>query len=159
VFTGASGQRRKVHLARNILATVNHAHKDMDAATVRTIHAQPDAKATRSQLHAVVGMLEERFPKAAEIRATAEADVTADAAFPRAHWRKISSTNPLERINKEIMTETPEILAHGARLRGRSTSSLDFRNVHLVPSNRSEWPIVRADIMSCAITDGESTGS
>ena len=26
----------------------------------------------------------------------------AHTAFPRAHWRKIASTNPLERINKEI---------------------------------------------------------
>jgi putative transposase len=102
VFTGASWQRCKVHLARNILATVNHAHKDMVAATVRTIHAQPDADATRAQLHAVVGMLEDRFGKAAEILAAAESDVTAYSAFPRAHWRKISSTNPLERINKEI---------------------------------------------------------
>ena len=74
----------------------------MVAATVRTIYAQPDAEATRAQLHEVVGMLEDRFPKAAEILAAAEADVTAYAAFPRAHWRKISSTNPLERINKEI---------------------------------------------------------
>jgi putative transposase len=102
VFAGASWQRCKVHLARNILATVNHAHKDMVAATVRTIHAQPDAPATRAQLHTVVAMLQDRFPKAAEILAGAEGDVTAYAAFPRAHWRKISSTNPLERINKEI---------------------------------------------------------
>ena len=102
VFSGASWQRCKVHLARNVLATVNHAHKDMVAATVRTIHAQPDAEATRAQLHAVVGMLEDRFGAAAEILAGAEGDVTAYAAFPRAHWRKISSTNPLERINKEI---------------------------------------------------------
>jgi putative transposase len=102
VFAGATWQRCKVHLARNVLATVNHAHKDMVAATVRTIHAQPDAEATRTQLHAVVAMLEERFPKAAEILAAAEADLTAYASFPTAHWRKISSTNPLERINKEI---------------------------------------------------------
>jgi putative transposase len=102
VFAGASWQRCKVHLARNILATVGHAHKDMVAATVRTIYAQPDAEATRAQLHEVVAMLESRFPKAAEILANAEGDVTAYAAFPRAHWRKISSTNPLERINKEI---------------------------------------------------------
>lgn len=102
VFAGATWQRCKVHLARNVLATVNHAHKDMVAATVRTIHAQPDAEATRAQLHAVVGMLEDRFPKAAEILSAAEGDVTAYASFPKAHWRKISSTNPLERINKEI---------------------------------------------------------
>lgn len=102
VFAGASWQRCKVHLARNILARVNHAHKDMVAATVRTIYAQPDAEATRAQLHEVVGMLETRFPNAAEVLAGAEGDVTAYAVFPRAHWRKISSTNPLERINKEI---------------------------------------------------------
>lgn len=100
VFAGASWQRCKVHLARNTLATVNHAHKDMVAAMARTIHAQPDAPATRAQLHAVVNMLTDRFPKAAEILAAAESDVTAYATFPRAHWRKISSTNPLERINK-----------------------------------------------------------
>ncbi len=102
VFAGATWQRCKVHLARNILATVNHAHKDMVAATVRTIYAQPDAEATRTQLHEVVTMLETRFPKAAEILANAEGDVTAYTGFPKAHWRKISTTNPLERINKEI---------------------------------------------------------
>ena len=102
VFTGASWQRCKVHLARNILATINSANKDMVAATIRTIYAQPDPESIRRQLHDVVTMLEPRFPKAADILANAEADVTAFAAFPRAHWKKISSTNPLERINKEI---------------------------------------------------------
>ena len=34
--------------------------------------------------------------------AGAKAEVLAFAAFPRAHWQKIWSTNPLERINKEI---------------------------------------------------------
>jgi len=102
VFTGASWQRCKVHLMRNLLGTVPAASKDMVAATVRTIFAQPDAATTRSQLHDVVGLLEERFPKAAELLAAAEADVCAYAAFPRAHWRKIASTNPLERVNKEI---------------------------------------------------------
>ena len=102
VFAGASWQRCKVHLARNILATVNSANKDMVAATVRTIYAQPDPASVRRQLHDVVGMLEPRFPKAADILANAEPDVTAFVAFPKGHWKKISSTNPLERINKEI---------------------------------------------------------
>ena len=102
VFTGASWQRCKVHLMRNLLGTVPSASKDMVAATVRTIFAQPDAATTRHQLHDVVGLLDERFPKAAELLAGAEADVCAYASFPRAHWRKIASTNPLERVNKEI---------------------------------------------------------
>lgn len=47
-------------------------------------------------------MLEARFPKVAELLVDAEADVTAYAAFPQPHHRKIASTNPLERVHKEI---------------------------------------------------------
>lgn len=102
VFSGATWQRCKVHTMRNILAAVPAASKEMVAATVRTIFAQATPDATRAQLREVVGILERQFPKAAEVLELAEADVTAYATFPRAHWRKIASTNPLERINKEI---------------------------------------------------------
>jgi putative transposase len=102
VFSGAAWQRCKVHLMRNLLGTVPSASKDMVAATVRTIFAQPDAAATRAQLHEVVAILDAKFPKAAQLLENAEADVLAHTGFPRAHWRKIASTNPLERINKEI---------------------------------------------------------
>jgi len=102
VFQDASWQRCNVHLMRNLLAHVPKHHKEMIAATVRTIFAQPDPPATRDQLRQVVGMLEVRYPKAAELLQAAEHDVTAYAEFPRAHWRKIASTNPLERVNKEI---------------------------------------------------------
>lgn len=87
---------------RNIQASVPAASKEMVAATVRTVFAQANPEATRQQLREVVGMLQRQFPKAAETLDNAEADVTAYASFPRAHWRKIASTNPLERINKEI---------------------------------------------------------
>ena len=84
VLAGASWQRCKVHLMRNILGTVPSASKDMVAATVRTIFAQPAAEACRAQLHEVVGILERQFPKAAAILDSAEVDVFAHAAFPRA---------------------------------------------------------------------------
>jgi transposase-like protein len=102
VLAGAGWQRCKVHLMRNLLGTVASASKDMVAATVRTIFAQPDAAATRTQLHEVVRILEPKFSKAALLLADAEPDVLAHTGFPRAHWRKIASTNPLERVNKEI---------------------------------------------------------
>jgi len=86
----------------NILGTIPSAPKEMVAATVRTIFAQPNAAATRWQLRDVVGFLEPQFPEAAKLLEDAEPDVTAYAAFPRALWRKIASTNTLERINKEI---------------------------------------------------------
>ena len=43
-----------------------------------------------------------RFPKAAESMTSARTDVLALASFPRSHWRKIWSNNPLERLNKEV---------------------------------------------------------
>jgi putative transposase len=102
VLQGAGWQRCKVHLMRNLLAHVPKNHRDMVAATVRLIFAEHDAEATRARLREVVGMLEPRFPKVAELLETAEADVTAYAAFPRSHHKKIASTNPLERVHKEI---------------------------------------------------------
>jgi hypothetical protein len=43
-----------------------------------------------------------RFPKIGTLMDEAKAEVLAFTAFPRAHWPKIWSTNPLERVNKEI---------------------------------------------------------
>ena len=53
-----------------------------------------------------VDTLAERFPKAAESMRRARGDVLAFCAFPIAHWRKIWSNNPLERLNKEIKRRT-----------------------------------------------------
>ena len=43
-----------------------------------------------------------RPPSHTSWRDDSQAEVLAFTAFPRAHWRKIWSTNPLERVNKEI---------------------------------------------------------
>ena len=102
VFQGTAWQRCKVHLIRNLMTHVPKSHKQMIGATVRTIFVQPDSKSTREQLRQVVSMLETRYPNAAELLSDAEHDVTAYAAFPQQHWSKIASTNPLERVNKEI---------------------------------------------------------
>ena len=91
---------------RNLLVAVRKGQGEMVTALVRTIFAQTDVTATRTQLPEVVGHLEGRFDKAAELLADAEHDVTAYATFPRSHWRKIWSTNPLERVNKEIKRRT-----------------------------------------------------
>ena len=74
----------------------------MAAAVFRTIFAQPDADAVDAAWDEVAAQLGARFPKVAALMADAKPEVLAFAAFPRAHWQKIWSTNPLERINKEI---------------------------------------------------------
>ncbi len=106
VMLGATWQRCKVHLARNVLAKVPKGSADMVAAAMRTIYAQPDAAHVHGQFDEIVSMLTRQFPDAAAVLAEARADVLAFCAFPEAHWRKIWSTNPLERLNGEIKRRT-----------------------------------------------------
>jgi putative transposase len=101
-MAGVSWQRCRVHFMRNLLARVPRGHAEMVAATVRTIFAQPDPQATRDQLRLVADMLRDRHPAVSDLLLDAEADVTAYAAFPQSHWKKIWSTNPLERLMREI---------------------------------------------------------
>jgi putative transposase len=103
---GAAWQRCKVDLARNVLAKVPKGSADMVAAAMRTIDAQPDATHVAAQFDEIVSMLVRQFPDAANVLAEARDDVLAFCAFPEAHWRKIWSTNPLERVNGEIKRRT-----------------------------------------------------
>ena len=63
----------------------------MVAATIRTIFAQPTAQATREQLRNVADTLRDRYPAVSDLLLEAETDVTAYAAFPTPHWKKIWS--------------------------------------------------------------------
>lgn len=74
----------------------------MVAAVFRTIFAQPDPKAVAATWVEVRDQLAGRFPKIGTLMDAAKAEVLAFTAFPRPHWPKIWSTNPLERVNKEI---------------------------------------------------------
>ena len=78
----------------------------MVAAAIRTIFAQPDAEHVRDQLDVIATMLGRQFPKVETMLREAAEDITAFADFPPAHWKKIWSTNPLERVNKEIKRRT-----------------------------------------------------
>jgi transposase-like protein len=103
---GAAWQRCRVHLLRDLLVHVPRHAAAMVAAFTRTVFAQPDEASARSQLRQVCDRLEASFPKAATILAEAETDVLAYLACPREHWTKVWSTNPLERLNREIARRT-----------------------------------------------------
>jgi putative transposase len=106
VFVGAGWQRCRVHFMRNVLARVPKASAEMVAAAIRTIFAQPDPDHVRAQLDEVARMLDAQFPDVAAMLHDAAEDLLAFCGFPVAHWRKIWSTNPLERINGEIKRRT-----------------------------------------------------
>ena len=99
---GVAHQRCRVHFIRNLLAHVPKGQIEMVAALFRTIFAQPDRESMSATWEAVRDQLAARFPKTGPLMDDAKAEVLAFNAFPRAHWRKIWSTNPLERLNKEI---------------------------------------------------------
>jgi len=101
-FQGAGHQRCRVHFARNLLALVPKSHKDMVAALFRTIFAQPGRDAVYASWDEVRDQLARSFPKVGPLMDAAKAEVLAFTAFPRSHWVKTWSNNPLERINKEI---------------------------------------------------------
>lgn len=101
-MAGASWQRCRVHYARNLLATVPKAHQEMVSAAFRSVFALSDPDDVTTRWDEVTDTLNERFPKAAESMRNARLDVLAFTAFPRDHWRKVWSNNPLERLNKEI---------------------------------------------------------
>jgi putative transposase len=101
-FAGSTWQRCRVHYARNLLATVPKTHVEFVAAAFRSIFALSDRTEIEARWDEVAVTVAERFPKAAESMADARTDVLAFATFPRSHWRKIWSNNPLERLNKEV---------------------------------------------------------
>jgi putative transposase len=106
VLLGTSWQRCRVHFMRNVLAKIPKASGEMVAAAIRTIFAQPDQDHVETQFDEITTMLRRQFPVVADMLADARADLLAFASFPIVHWKKIWSTNPLERLNKEIKRRT-----------------------------------------------------
>jgi transposase-like protein len=103
---GATWQRCRTHFMRNLLTKVPKSAAGLVATLVRMIFAQPDAELTRAQHARVVEQLTARWPAAAELLETAQADLLAFTHFPKEHWRQIWSNNPQERLNRELKRRT-----------------------------------------------------
>ena len=103
---GCVWQRCRVHFSRNLLQRVPRAHQGMVTAALRSVFAQESADEILSRWDDLAASLAERFPKAAGLMQEAREDVLAFRPFPRTHWRKIWSTNLLERVNEEIKRRT-----------------------------------------------------
>ena len=106
VLLGASWQRCRVHFTRNVLDAVAKSNAEMVAAAIRTIFAQPDAAHVGEQFEVIATMLTRSHPKVAAMLSDAREDLLAFIGFPASHWKKIWSTNPLERLNKEVKRRT-----------------------------------------------------
>ena len=99
---GATWQRCRVHWMRNALAHVPKGQHTMVAAALRQAFLQAEVAAARHTWRQVADQLRPRWPKLAALMDDSEHDVLAYLAFPAQHRVKLHSTNPLERLNKEV---------------------------------------------------------
>ena len=90
----------------NLLTRVPRRAQPWVATMVRTIYQQPSPDEVHAQLDRVTDQLQNRFPQVASLLDEAGPDVLAFSSFPLAHWKKIWSNNPQERLNKEIRRRT-----------------------------------------------------
>jgi transposase-like protein len=103
---GASWQRCRVHFMRNALSCVGKRNRAMVAAALRNTFEQPNREVAREQWNKLVDAFAKPADKLAKLMREAEDDVFAYMAFPKDHWNQLHSTNPLERLNKEIKRRT-----------------------------------------------------
>jgi transposase-like protein len=99
---GCPWQRCTVHFLRDMLGHCSKAQQPLVATAIRQIFAADDAAEARERLAGVAAALEHTAPKVARLLLAAEDELLAFMAFPAEHWSKLRSTNPLERVNREI---------------------------------------------------------
>jgi transposase-like protein len=103
---GCAWQRCTVHFLRDCFG---HARKDQHGllgALIRPIFNSDSLAQARDRLSEAVAHLDGRLSKIASMLEDAEEEILAFYAFPASHWRKLRSTNPLERFNKEVGRRT-----------------------------------------------------
>ena len=98
----ATWQRCRVHWMRNALAHVSRGQHTVIAAAIRQAFDQPDRAHAGETWRKVAEQLRPRWPKLADLMDDSEYDVLAYMSFPRQHRTKLHSTNPIERLNKEV---------------------------------------------------------
>jgi transposase-like protein len=148
-FPDAAWQRCIVHFYRNVFSAVPSGKVKDVAAMLKAIHAQEDAAATKQKAAEVIAKLESmRLAKAADTVRDGVHETLRYLDFPREHWRRIRTNNPLERVNREIRRRTrvvgafPDgtsaVMLVTARLRhiaGTTWSTKRYLNMdHLIPA-------------------------
>ena len=134
---GSPWQRCTVHFLREALGHARREQQPMLAALIRPIFNAETGEQARELLGDALERLERALPKVATLLERAEDDLLAFYAFPPDHWRKLRSTNPLERLNREIgrRTDVVGIFPDDASLIRLATS--------LVIEQNDEWLVGR----------------
>jgi putative transposase len=103
---GCPWQRCTVHFRRDLLGHVTRTQQPLVSGAIRGIFTATSAAEARARLGQVAEQLRPHAPKVARLLEDAEAELLAFYAFPAEHWPKLRSTNPLERVNREVGRRT-----------------------------------------------------
>jgi transposase-like protein len=99
---GCPWQRCTVHFVRDMLAHCRRDQRGLVSAALREVFNAKDQPQSRERIGHVLERLEPVAPKVCTLLEEAEEDLIAFYLLPSEHWSKLRSTNPLERVNKEI---------------------------------------------------------
>lgn len=99
---GAPWQRCTVHFVRDMHRHCRPSQRGMVSAALREIFNADGEAVARERAGQVIERLAQLAPKVSELLIDAEEDLLAFYRFPAVHWSKLRSTNPLERVNREI---------------------------------------------------------
>ncbi|CDN58430.1 Probable transposase (plasmid) [Neorhizobium galegae bv. officinalis bv. officinalis str. HAMBI 1141] len=102
----ATWQRCRVHFMRNALAHAGKSGRRVVSAFIATAFAQETPEAASIQWRSVADQIRPKVPKLAHLMDESESEVLAYMTFPKQHWAKLHSTNPIERLNGEIKRRT-----------------------------------------------------
>ena len=152
-YPEAAWQRCVVHWYRNVLTVVpNHRKKEV-IAMLKAIHAQEDRQAAQQKAEDVERKLGDmKLGKAARIVKEGVLETLSYMSFPREHWTRIRTNNPLERIMREIRRRTRVV---GAFPDGRSALMLVAARLRHIAGTR--WGMRRYLDMKRLMEPDEST--
>lgn len=99
-------QRCKVHFYRNVLVQVPKRSQAEVSEAMKAVFVQRDEKSAKLKAAELVRQFQSRFAKAMEVFEAGIEDVLSYLHYSQPHRTRISSTNPLERLNLEIRRRT-----------------------------------------------------
>jgi transposase-like protein len=148
-------QRCTVHFVRNMHQHCRPSQRGLVSAALRELFQAESGEQARERMGQVIERLEPSVPKVCRLLEEAEEDLLAFYAFPDTHWPKLRSTNPLERVNREIGRRSDVV-----GIFPTDASVIRLAGALLIEQN-DEWLVCRRylSIESMALLDAEQEDS